>query len=203
MHLARLAALVTVLAGFFAAALPCAAQGQGAQGQGAQGPGTQAPAADARQLLFGARDFEMDWRAEPTGRRMRLRFHGESRRLRIEALDGSEEVLIKDFAKGDVFVMIAEGKKGIYGTKGAPAAPFRPESAGELQQIAGETCRDLGREGRVFCLTDDGIPVEIRVGAERIVAERLLRQAQNAALFELPKGVPVKAMPPNAAKLPF
>lgn len=165
------------------------------------------PAHAQERHLFGARDFEMDWQLEPGGRILRLRFLAAQRRLRIEMLDGSDQVMLRDLAKGDVVVLVAGGAKGAYGTKVAPMAAFRPEAIGETREIAGETCRDFTIQGQVLCVSDDGIPLAVEFGAGRLMARKLLRQGQHPALFELPKGTALKPMPGESAdkvpKLPF
>lgn len=167
---------------------------------------TPAFAQDNGRVLFGQRDFEMDWRVDPAGRRIRLRFQGATRRLRIEPHDGSDQVMIRDFVKGDILVLVAEGRKGVYGAKTAPLGPFRSEGIGRLREIVGEACREIATEGRTMCLTDDGIPVEIVLGGQTIRAESLARRSQHPALFEPPKDVPVKPIPHAQAgglRLPF
>jgi hypothetical protein len=157
-----------------------------AMAAGAQEPG---------RFLFGTRDFEMDWRAEAGGRPMRLRFLGARRLLRMEPLDGSDQVMLRDLATGTVHVLIGEGRGGVHAGRAPPLGPFRPDGIGEIRTIAGEACREMRAGPERFCLTDDGIPLEMANAREHYVAERLLRRAQAPALFEVPKEPKPKPIP--------
>jgi YD repeat-containing protein len=148
--------------------------------------------------LFGQRDFEMDWKLEPGGKMLRFRYHGASRRLRIDALDGSEQTMHRDLGKGHIVVLIANGTKGAYAGSTKPIGPFLPEQIGEIRTIAGETCREFVAEGQKLCVTAEGIPIMVDYGSGRGIAQRLLREEQPAALFDLPKGLTAKPLPGSA-----
>jgi hypothetical protein len=172
---------------------------------------TEPDAQQAPRFLFGQRDFEMDWRDSTSGKHVRLRFLGSQRKLRIEPLDGSNQVMIRDLGSGEVFVLIEEGRQGVHGGKREPLGPFVPDGAGGLREIAGETCRELQAGRERYCLTDEGIPLELVSEREHFVAERLVRQAQPEALFNIPKDkaakpipglTPLPAPPPQPAKPP-
>lgn len=158
-------------------------------------------------MLFGKADFEMDWMLEPAGKLIRVRFSAATRRLRLEMQDGSDQVMLRDLAKGDVIVLIAQGTKGAYAQKGKPMGPFVPQEFGEVREIIGQKCRDIVSEGQKFCLTDDGIPLSVDLGSVRLVARALLKQAQPAPLFLVPKDIALKPMPgagsDTVPKLPF
>lgn len=160
-------------------------------------------AQDGAPKLFGKADFEMEWRLFPQNNTLRVLYEAARQRLRIEALDGSDQVMIRDLATGKVVVLIAGGKRGAYGTTAKPLAAFRPEAIGETRSIAGQECREFGFEGRKMCVTDDGIPVEVDFGGGKLVATRLMRKAQHPALFEVPKDVTLKPIPgANPGALP-
>jgi hypothetical protein len=162
---------------------------------------TEAVAQQPQRFLFGTRDFEMDWRDETSGKRVRLRFLGAGRKLRIEALDGSNQVMIRDLASGEIAVLLDGGKAGLHAGKSEPLGAFNPDGAGELREIAGETCREFTAGPERFCLTDEGIPLELVSAREHFVAERLIRQAQAEILFTVPKDKPAKPIP-GIAPLP-
>ena len=157
--------------------------------------------------LFGNADFEMDWQLEPQNKTLRVRFSAATRRLRLEALDGSQQVMLRDLVKGDVVILIAQGQKGAFAQKTPPLGPFQPQGVGEARQIAGQTCRDFMVQGQKLCVTDDGIPVAVEFGETRITAKSLMRQAQHPALFQVPKELKLQPLPGAAAntvpKLPF
>jgi hypothetical protein len=157
--------------------------------------GSQLHAQNSAKILFGNKDFEMDWHLEPAGKLLRVRFLAATKRLRIEAMDGSEQVMLRDLMRGDVVILIAQGQKGAFTQKSAPMAPFAPQEMGETREIAGQTCRDFGVQGQKFCVTDDGIPVEVDFGNGKLTARSLVRQAQHPALFQVPKGLVLKPLP--------
>jgi hypothetical protein len=163
----------------------------------------QAPA----RTLFGHADFEMDWQLEPQNKTLRVRYSAAVRRLRIEVLDGSEQVMLRDLARGDVVILIAQGQKGAFAQKAPPLGPFQPQEVGETRQIAGQTCRDFVMQGQKLCVSDDGIPLAIEFGTTRILARNLIRQTQHPALFLVPKELKLQPLPGAAAntvpKLPF
>lgn len=170
---------------------------------GASGALAQTPA----RTLFGHADFEMDWRLEPQSKTLRVRYSAAVRRLRIEALDGSQQVMLRDLVKGDVVILIAQGQKGAFAQKTPPLGPFQPQEVGGTRQIAGQSCRDFMVQGQKLCVTDDGIPVAVEFGDIRITATSLMRQAQHPALFQVPKELKLQPLPGAAAntvpKLPF
>ena len=152
-------------------------------------------AQNGARMLFGTKDFEMDWFLEPAGKLLRVRFMAATKRLRIEAMDGSEQVMLRDLVRGNVVILIAQGTKGAFTQKAPPMTPFTPEDIGEIREIAGNPCRDFGVQNQKFCVTDDGIPVEVDFGNGKLTARSLLRQGQFPALFEVPKGLVLQPMP--------
>lgn len=149
-------------------------------------------------VLFGNRDFEMDWTLQPGAKMLRFRYHGATQRLRIDMLDGSDQTMHRDLAKGHVVVLIANGTKGAFAGMTRPIGAFQPEQIGEIRTIAGEPCREFSAGGQTLCVTADGIPVMVDFGNGQGVAQRLLREVQPAALFELPKGLKPKPLPGGA-----
>jgi hypothetical protein len=165
----------------------------------------QAPVQPRGPQMFGARDFEMDWRMEPGNRAIRLRYQAELRRLRIEALDGSAQTMLKDLEKGDVLILVDEGRRGVFAAQGQPAPRSFGAPSGRIRTIAGEQCQDFEMSGAVLCLSNDGIPLGVTQGEQQINAERLVRQTQNPALFAPPKDAKPKPIPGrnNTGPLPF
>lgn len=160
-------------------------------------------AQDGAPRLFGKADFEMEWRLFPQNNTLRVLYEAARQRLRIEALDGTDQVMIRDLVTGKVAVLVAGGKRGAYGTMAKPLAAFRPETIGEIRSVAGQECREFGFEGRKMCVTNDGIPVEVDLGEGKLVATRLMRKAQHPALFDVPKEVTLKPVPgANSGVLP-
>lgn len=153
--------------------------------------------APPQPVLFGQRDFEMEWQMEPGNKLLRFRFHASTRRLRIDALDGSGQTMLRDLAKGTVVVLVANGAKGTYAGSVKPMGPFQPQQVGELQMIAGEPCRDFVLDGQTLCLTADGIPVMLDFGSGKATAQRLIRETQPVAFFDLPPGLTPKPLPGN------
>lgn len=164
-------------------------------------------AQNASKMLFGNKDFEMDWHLEPAGKLLRVRFSAAAKRLRIEMMDGSEQVMLRDLVRGDVVILIAQGQKGAFAQKSTPMAPFAPQEIGGTREVAGNTCRDFGVQSQKFCVTDDGIPVEVDLGGSKLTARSLVRQAQHPALFQVPKDLVLKPVPGAGAEtlpgLPF
>ncbi|KAF0231041.1 MAG: hypothetical protein FD175_910 [Beijerinckiaceae bacterium] len=160
-----------------------------------------------QKTLFGTRDFEMDWQLAPAGKVLRVRFSAATKRLRIEALDGSEQVMLRDLVKGDIVILIAQGQKGAYAQTSPPLAPFAPQEVGGTREIAGNPCREFSVQGQKLCVTDDGIPVGVDFGTGSLTAQSLVRQAQHPALFLVPKDLVLKPVPGSGAntlpKLPF
>ncbi|MCU0819331.1 MAG: hypothetical protein MUF11_08480 [Beijerinckiaceae bacterium] len=152
--------------------------------------------------LFGLRDFEMDWVQGEGGKMMRVRYLAERRILRIEALDGSGQVMLRDLAKGDVLILIAEGQRGIYGSRGKPVLGMAIEAGEATREVAGETCREARINGATICLADDGIPLVMEEGGAPVRAIRVLRQPQNPALFTVPKDAKIQPMPGSNAPVP-
>ena len=148
--------------------------------------------------LFGSRDFEMDWLQAGSGRALRLRFFAARRILRIEALDGSGQVVLRDLEKGDVLVLVGEGQRGVYGQRGAPLRGLQIIPGDGRRTIAGEECREASAGSVAFCLTDDMIPLAMTEGGQEMMAQRLLRQPQNPALFTVPKETKILPMPGNS-----
>jgi hypothetical protein len=182
---------VLAVAGVVAAVSPALAQG-GLAPQQTEGP-----------QLFGMADFEMEWRLSPQEKVLRVQFLAAKRRLRIEALDGSDQVMLRDLVTGKVVILVTNGARGAFGTMAKPLAAFRPDSVGELREVAGNQCRDFMQEGRKLCVTDDGIPVEVDFGGGVLSATRLMRRAQVPALFEVPADLTLKPVPgDNAGALP-
>lgn len=159
------------------------------------GPAGLLAAQDGAPRLFGKADFEMEWRLFPQNNTLRVHYDAARQRLRIEALDGSDQVMIRDLVTGKVAVLVAGGKRGAYGTTAKPLGAFRPEAIGEIRSVAGQECRDFAFEGRRMCVTDDGIPVEVDLGEGKLVATRLMRRAQHPALFDVPKDITLKPIP--------
>ncbi|MCZ8374587.1 MAG: hypothetical protein O9342_04350 [Beijerinckiaceae bacterium] len=149
-------------------------------------------------VLFGNRDFEMDWALQPGAKMLRFRYHGATQRLRIDMLDGSEQTMHRDLAKGHIVVLVANGTKGAFAGKTAPIGAFQPEQIGGIRTIVGESCREFSAGGQTLCVTADGIPVMVDFGNGQGVAQRLLRETQPAALFDLPKGLKPKPLPGGA-----
>lgn len=165
--------------------------------------GLSAAAAQTRApQLFGHRDFEMDWMQGEAGKMMRVRYLAERRILRIEALDGSGQVMLRDLAKGDVLILVAEGQRGVYGSRGRPVIGMNVEPGEATREAAGETCREARINGATICLSDDGIPLIMEEGGAPIRAIRILRQPQNAALFTVPKDAKIQPMPGSSAPVP-
>ncbi|MCA3606014.1 MAG: hypothetical protein IOC55_09345 [Methylobacterium sp.] len=152
--------------------------------------------------LFGNRDFEMDGVQGDGGKMMRMRYLAERRILRIEALDGSGQVMLRDLAKGDVLILVQEGRQGIYGSRGRPIIGMAIVPGEATREVAGETCREARVNGATICLSDDGIPLVMEEGGTPIRAIRLLRQAQNPALFSVPKDAKIQPMPGSNAPVP-
>ncbi|HRE19959.1 MAG TPA: hypothetical protein PKW21_02870 [Rhabdaerophilum sp.] len=152
-------------------------------------------AQDGAPKLFGKADFEMEWRLFPQNNTLRVLYEAARQRLRIEALDGSDQVMIRDLVTGKIAVLVAGGKRGAYGTMAKPLGAFRPEAIGEIRSVAGQQCREFAFEGRKMCVTDDGIPVEVDLGEGRLIAARVMRKAQHPALFDVPKDVTLKPIP--------
>lgn len=150
-------------------------------------------------VLFGKRDFEMDWTVEPGAKMLRFRYHGATQRLRIDSMDGSEQTMHRDLAKGHVVVLIANGTKGAFAGSARPIGRFQPDAVGEMRTVAGESCREFSAGGQTLCVTDDGIPVMADFGNGQGMAQRLLRETQPAALFDLPKGLKPKPLPGGGA----
>ncbi|MCZ8183206.1 MAG: hypothetical protein O9322_09575 [Beijerinckiaceae bacterium] len=149
-------------------------------------------------VLFGNRDFEMDWSLQPGSKMLRFRYHGATQRLRIDMLDGSEQTMHRDLAKGHVVVLVANGTKGAFAGTTRPIGAFQPEQIGGIRTIVGESCREFSAGGQTLCVTADGIPVMVDFGNGQGVAQRLLRETQPVALFELPKGLKPKPLPGGA-----
>lgn len=152
--------------------------------------------------LFGHRDFEMDWVQGDGGKMMRVRYLAERHILRIEALDGSSQVMLRDLAKGDVLILVAEGQRGVYGSRGRPVIGMNVELSDATREVAGESCREARINGATICLSDDGIPLVMEEGGAPIRAIRLLRQAQNPALFTVPKDAKIQPMPGSSMPVP-
>ncbi len=152
--------------------------------------------------LFGNRDFEMDWVQGEGGKMIRVRYLAERRMLRIEALDGSGQVMLRDLAKGDVLILVAEGQRGIYGSRGRPVLGMTIEAGDALREVAGETCREARVNGAVLCLSDDGIPLIMEEGGVPVRAIRILRQTQNPALFTVPRDAKILPMPGSGMPVP-
>ena len=163
------------------------------------------PAQPRAGQIFGTRDFEMDWRVQPGDRAIRVRFQGETKRLRIEALDGSAQTMLKDLQKGEVLILVDEGKKGVFVTAGQPLPRSFGQATGRLRSVAGEQCQDFEQGGAVLCLSQDGIPLAVDSGEQKISAERIVRQTQNPALFVPPKDAKPKPIPgrQGTGPLPF
>lgn len=161
--------------------------------------------AQGRQL-FGARDFEMDW-STSGGKTLRVRYLAAAKRVRLEALDGSGEAMVKDLARGDVFVLVAEGQRGVYAAKAEPMRGLNGNLTERVREIAGEKCRDMAGGSVTLCLSDDGIPLVVEENGQILSATRIVRQAQSPALFQPPKDAKMQPMPGRGAnslpKLPF
>lgn len=145
--------------------------------------------------LFGQRDFEMDWLMEPGSKLLRFRFHAGTKRLRIDALDGSEQTMHRDLGKGFVLVLVANGKRGAFAGTVPPLGAFQPQAVGEVQTVAGEACREFTLDRQQICVTADGIPVALVFDGGKATALRVLREVQPPALFEWPKGLSPKPLP--------
>lgn len=160
--------------------------------------------AQGRQL-FGKHDFELEWRLEPAGKLIRARFLAEKRLLRLEALDGSGEALIRDLAGGGVLVLVDEGRRGVYAGQGRPAEVFSGQPEARIREVAGESCRDFSLGRALICLSDDGIPLLVEEEGGAMNTLRIIRQAQNPALFLAPKDVKPKPLPAGSGltRLPF
>jgi hypothetical protein len=87
--------------------------------------------------LFGNRDFEMDGVQGDGGKMMRMRYLAERRILRIEALDGSGQVMLRDLAKGDVLILVQEGRQCIYGSRGRPIIGMNIVPGEAVREVAG------------------------------------------------------------------
>lgn len=155
--------------------------------------------------LFGRQDFEMDWVDRQSGKAIRLRFWAERRILRIEAQDGSQQAMLHDLQRGLVFVLVAEGQRGVYGREGTPLGNLPIILGDQNRQIAQEMCRDASVGGAQLCLSDDGLPLLVLQGEQQWQAERVLRQPQNPALFSVPKDAKIQPFPGGgrAPGLPF
>lgn len=166
---------------------------------------TPLAAQNAGPALFGRQDFEMDWVDRQSGKTVRLRFLAERRILRIEALDGSQQAMLHDLQRGAVYVLVAEGQRGVYGREGTPLGNLAVVLGDQTRQIAGETCRDASVGGAQLCLSDDGVPLLVLQGEQQWQAERVLRQPQNPLLFALPKDAKIQPFPGGgrAPGLPF
>ncbi|CAN1556729.1 hypothetical protein MCEMSEM23_02442 [Rhabdaerophilaceae bacterium] len=164
--------------------------------------GGSAQAQQAGAMLFGARDFEMDWVQAGNGQLLRLRYLSARRILRIEALDGSEQVMLRDLEKGDVLILVAEGKRGVFGHRVQPMRGLSFVPGEVVRSIAGEDCRETTLSGLTLCLSDDLIPLVVNDRGQEFIAQRLLRQAQNPALFTVPKDTKIQPLPGNSGPLP-
>ncbi|MCA3632176.1 MAG: hypothetical protein INF16_05230 [Methylobacterium sp.] len=152
--------------------------------------------------LFGNRDFEMDGVQGDGGKMMRMRYLAERRILRIEALDGSGQVMLRDLVNGDVLILVQEGRQGIYGSRGRPIIGMAVLPGEAVREVAGETCREARVNGATICLSEDGIPLVMEEGGAPFRAIRLLRQAQNPALFTVPKDAKIQPMPGSKSPVP-
>lgn len=191
--------------GLIAQHIICAAAFAFVAGMAAPVLAQQPPAQPSGLQLFGSRDFEMDWRMQQGNRMVRLRYSAELKRLRIEALDGSGQAMLKDLAGGGVTILVDEGRKGVFAAPGQPMPRGFGSPTGEIRSILGEQCQDFDLEGARLCLSRDGIPIGVTQRGEVIVAERLVRQAQNPALFLPPKDAKPQPIPGRAGTgpLPF
>lgn len=153
-------------------------------------------------VLFGHRDFEMDAVQGDGGKMVRLRYLAEKRMLRIEALDGSDQVMLRDLAQGDVLILVAEGQRGVYGTRARPILGSNVVPGEATREVAGETCRDARVNGATICLANDGIPLVMEEGNAPVRAIRLLRQTQNPALFAPPRDAKILPLPGSTQPAP-
>jgi hypothetical protein len=152
--------------------------------------------------LFGHRDFEIDGVQQHDGKGMRLRYLAARRILRMEMLDGSGQALLINFAQGDMLLMIADGQRGVFGRRDAGIISQRIVPADATRGIAGEQCREASINGSAACLADDGVPLMMAGPQGEFVAQRVLRQPQNPALFTFAKEIKIQPFPGYSGPLP-
>lgn len=152
--------------------------------------------------LFGQRDFEMDGIQQHDGKGMRLRYLAARRILRMEMLDGSGQAMLINFAQGDMLLLIADGQRGVFGRRDAAISSQRVIPADATRDIAGEKCREASINGSPACIADDGVPLMLAGPQGEFVAQRVLRQSQNPALFTFAKEIKIQPFPGYNGPLP-
>jgi hypothetical protein len=152
--------------------------------------------------LFGSRDFEIDGIQQNDGKAMRLRYLAARRILRMEMLDGSGQALLINFAQGDMLLLIGDGQRGVFGRRDAAIMSQRIIPADSTRDIAGEKCREASINGSPACLANDGVPLMLAGPAGEFVAQRVLRQPQNTALFTVAREAKIQPFPGYNGPLP-
>ncbi len=163
----------------------------------------QTEALSSGPVLFGRKDFEVEWKVEPYKLVLSARYFAERRLMRFEIPDGSGRAVVRNLASGDALYIVGQGQGGAYRYQLVPLGRFQPGAPGGTRQIGSEQCRDFDAGGVLLCLTDDGIPLRIALAQGTLTASRLLRQPQHPALFDLPKGQEAKPLPPGMQPLPL
>jgi hypothetical protein len=162
-----------------------------------------AQAQQGAPVLFGRADFEMEWKVEPLKLVLSARYLAARRIMRLEILDGTSRVILRDLGTGEAQLLIAQGQKGAYSFKAAPMGRFTPGPPTGSQTIGNEECREFSSGPASLCLTDDGIPLKMTFPEGSLTASRLLRQPQLPAMFELPAGVQAKPLPAGVQPPPL
>jgi len=172
---------------------------------GALASAAPAQAQQEAPRLFGRADFELEWKVEPVGIVLSARYLAARGLMRLEVLDGQSRAVVRNLFTGDALYVIGHGQGGVYSYKAPAIGLFQPESPGEMSQVGPEQCRNFDAGGVSLCITDDGIPLKMTFPEGTLTASRLLRQPQHPAMFELPKGVEAKPLPPSIQppQLPF
>lgn len=152
--------------------------------------------------LFGQRDFEMDGIQQQDGKAMRLRYLAARRILRMEMLDGSGQSMLINFAQGDLLLLIADGQRGVFGRRDSAILNQRVIPSDGTRSIAGEPCREARINGSPACIADDGVPLMLSGPQGEFVAQRVLRQPQNPALFTIAKETKIQPFPGYNGPLP-
>jgi hypothetical protein len=152
--------------------------------------------------LFGQRDFELDGIQQQDLKPMRLRYLAARRILRLEMLDGTGQALLINFPQGDILMVPADLRRGVFGRKDGAIASQRVVPADGVRDMAGEKCREASINGAPACIADDGVPLMMAGPQGEFVAQRVVRQPQNPALFTVPKETKIQPFPGYRGPLP-
>ncbi|MGL5446883.1 MAG: hypothetical protein ACRDBL_06200 [Rhabdaerophilum sp.] len=152
--------------------------------------------------LFGRADFEIDAIQPNDGKSIRMRYLAARQILRLETLDGSAQAMLINFPQGDMLLMVAEGRRGVFGRRDAAISSQRVLPSDATRMIAGESCREATINGSPACIANDGVPLKFRGPNGDVLAQRVVRQPQNAALFTVPKETKIQPFPGYSGPVP-